>query len=126
MFHRKHSQAVGDHGAAGYSAVPAGGTANYPADQRVGHGYEVGNDVNVKQTSGFGYDNDVRGHHHHQHGEGGYVQHQQTPVRYGPDGRPIEAYPKKKSNRAANWCAAAFVACWACTWPCHGPCCCGV
>lgn len=118
MFHRKNNQTT-------EVPVGAGGTSNYPAGataQGVGYGHQAGRDVNMK--AGYGYD---------QHGnvvpqqnsagyDGGYVQ--QTPVSYGPDGQPL--YAKKKSNRAANWCAAAFVACWACTWPCHGPCCCGL
>lgn len=123
MFNRKQNQGTE------YTSVPAGagvgGTANYSAGQRVGYGTEAGRDVNVK--SGYGHSYDTTGNAMPQQQGGGYVHHHQhTPVSYGPAGQPIEAYPKKKSNRAANWCAAAFVACWACTWPCHGPCCCGL
>ncbi|KAG0623390.1 hypothetical protein M758_3G171300 [Ceratodon purpureus] len=120
MFHRKHNQT------AEYANVPAGavgGTSNYPAGQSAGYGYEAGRDVNVK--SGYGSTGNAVPQQSGGYG-GGYVQHQQTPVSYGPAGQPVEAYPRKRSNRAANWCAAAFVACWACTWPCHGPCCCGL
>jgi hypothetical protein len=114
MFHRKHN-----HGTE--APVVSGGTANYSNNQGVGYGDQAGRDVNMK--AGYGYDQN--GHHSNApayNQSGGYVQ--QTPVSYGPDGQPIAM--KKKSNRPANWCAAAFIACWACTWPCHGPCCCGM
>nr|PNR56877.1 hypothetical protein PHYPA_003869 [Physcomitrium patens] len=119
MFHRRHNHTED------YVNVPAGGgvggTANYPAGQKLGYGYEAGADVNVPEQ---GYAYDTRGNAQPQynanHGSG-YVQHPQGPVIYGPSG----THPKK-SNRAANWCAAAFIACWVCTWPCHGPCCCGL
>lgn len=120
MFHRKNNQGV--------TEVPvgaAGGTANYPnvATQGVGYSDQAGRDVNMK--AGYGYDQNGQAYPQQTGAPaygGGYVQ--QTPVSYGPDGRPLHV--KKKSNNPANWCAAAFIACWACTWPCHGPCCCGL
>jgi hypothetical protein len=107
--------------------VPAGqgvgGTANYPAGQGgAGYGYQAGNDVNVK--AGYGNTGNVMPQQGGVYGGPGYVQ--QTPVSYGPDGQPVDVVARKKKNRLANWCAGAFVACWACTWPCHGPCCCGL
>jgi len=124
MFHRKNNQTT-------EVPVGAGGTANYPAvgtpgvaTQGVAPGYgdQAGRDVNMK--AGYGYDQNgnvlPQQSNAPAYGGGGYVQ--QTPVSYGPNGQPL----KKKSNKPANWCAAAFIACWACTWPCHGPCCCGL
>lgn len=65
MFYRKYGQVVGGYGVVGYSVVFVGGVVNYFVDQRDGYGYEVGNDVNVKQIFGFGYDNDVCGYYYY-------------------------------------------------------------
>jgi hypothetical protein len=123
MFSRKHNQTVGDHGTAAYTNVPngagVGGTANYPASekvgsQKVGYGYEAGKDVNTanypaSQKAGYGvHDNNVHPQQSTGYG-GGYVQ--QTPVSYGPDGTP---YPVKKNNRMRNLVVGALAVCCCC------------
>ena len=99
-------------------ATTGGGLSN----QRPGYGYD-GTNVNVAQAQKPGYGGGNVNYAQTGQGEGyvggpGYV----GPGYVAPDG----TVRRKRSNRAANWCAGAFIACWACTWPCHGPCCCGL
>jgi len=125
MFHRK-SNPVGGQGTA-YTSLPngtTGGYSNYPQGQEPQNG-GYGNDNNVRNVKpGYGYEPSNMQQPQQKAGYDGYVQ--QAPMGYGPTGTPLEPYPRKRSNRTANWIAAAFVAIWACTWPCHGPCCCGL
>lgn len=116
----------GDRGTAAYTNVPvgAGGTANYPASQKVngtggtanypasnngvGSGYHhrsgYGNEyegTNVK--SGYGVKSGYSGN-----GGGAYVQ--PTPVSYGPNGQPIV----RKNHRLRNALLGTLAVCCCC------------
>lgn len=118
---------MGDRRSAPYTNVPvgAGGTANYPSSQKVSgttgtaasypasqNGYGVGKDVNMQQQQKAGYGNEyTNGLPQEKSGYGsggGYVQ--QTPVTYGPDGRPIV----KKNHRLRNAVIGVLAVCCCC------------
>jgi hypothetical protein len=92
-------------------ATTGGGLSN----QGPGYGYD-GTNVNAAQAQKPGYGG----------GNVNYAQTGQGEGYVGPGYVAPDGTVRRKRNRAANWCAGAFIACWACTWPCHGPCCCGL
>jgi len=117
----------GDRGTAAYTNVPvgAGGTANYPASQKVsGTGGTanypasngVGSGFHRKSSYGSEYDgSNVNSQGYgmksgYGNGNGGaYVQ--PTPVSYGPDGRPIV---RRKSHRLRNAILGTLAVCCCC------------
>jgi len=141
MFHRRNNNnqtVVGTGTGTGTgTGVPAGDYVQQPefvnskattggglSNQRPGYGYD-GTNVNMAQAQNPGYGGGNVNYAQTGQGEG-YVG-----PGYGAQGgagyvAPDGTVRRKRGNRAANWCAGAFVACWACTWPCHGPCCCGL
>lgn len=100
-----------------------GGTANYPASQKDGYGYDATKGANTMPTkAGYGgytnYDNNnvnknnnnyVHPHPQQQNQKGDYVA---TPMSYGGDGVPITV--DRKRHRMRNAVLGALAVCCCC------------